>query len=62
MLVFGHLNLEVHHSLIAEGAFRRRQIELPHPAETLVIDRLDLVAVGVEAIAPAAECFRVVKT
>src|SRR5262245_36715330 len=55
------LNLEDHQVLPAEGRFGGRQIELPHPAETLVIDRLGLVAVGEEAVAPVLQSIGVME-
>src|SRR5258705_9868748 len=48
----GQLDLEDHAPPMAEADFADAQIELPHPAEPLVVERGDLVAVSGEASAP----------
>ena len=57
----GELDLEDHQVLPAEGGLGAGEIELPHPAEALVIDRLGLVAVGEEALAPVLQRLGIVQ-
>src|SRR5262245_60229858 len=60
-LPLGQLQLEHHHGLLAEGHLRRREVELPHSDEALVIKPLGLFAVGEEALAPGLERLGVVQ-
>src|SRR4051794_14195518 len=55
------LDLEHLAVLVAEGDLAGREVELPHPAEPLVVERPDLVPVAPEAVAPAPERLRVVE-
>src|SRR5690242_14089042 len=55
MLIARELDLEVVHARITEGGFGAREIEFPHAAEALVIDRLGAMPVGGEALAPFAQ-------
>ncbi len=57
----GDLDVEHHHVLPPERAFRCGQIEFPHPAEALVIKRLGLVAIGHERLSPCFQCFGVMQ-
>src|ERR1043166_9945014 len=43
------LKLEYHHVLLAERHFGRREIELPHPHETLIVELFQIIAVREEA-------------
>ena len=54
-LPLGELDLEHHQVLLAERHFRRRQIELPHAHKAPVVNALDLLAVGEEALAPGLQ-------
>src|SRR6185437_5228093 len=58
---FGELNLEVHVAVEAEGDLRAGQVELPHPAEALIVERADALAVGVEAGAPGTQGLGIVQ-
>ena len=49
VLALGELDVEHHVAVDPEGDFRADEIELPHPTEALVVDRLHLVAMGEEA-------------
>lgn len=55
------LDLEVDEVLPAERGFRAGEVELPHAAEAFVVDRLDLVAVGHEALAPRLQRLGIVQ-
>src|SRR5258707_15504201 len=52
VLTLGQLNLEHHHAVDAERHLGRGQIKLEHAEEARVVDALDLLAAGKEAIAP----------
>lgn len=43
-LTFGHLDLEHHHAFLSESHFGRREIKLPHPAETFIIKTSNALA------------------
>ena len=60
-LPLGQLHLEHHHGLLAEGHLGRGEIELPHPHEALVVEPLDLLAMGEEALAPVLQRLGVVQ-
>src|SRR5271166_2470443 len=55
------LDLEDHVPVDAERRFRSRQIELPHPAETLVVEAFGFLAISHEPIAPGAKRLCVVQ-
>jgi hypothetical protein len=54
-LLFGQLQLENHHRLLAERHLRRRKVEFPHARKPHVIEPLDLLPMGEEAGAPCLE-------
>src|SRR5581483_1215952 len=60
-LALGQLDLDIHHGVLAERRFRRRQIELPHPHEALVIELLGFLGVGEEAFAPGLQGFGIMQ-
>ena len=62
MLVLHELDLEIVHAQIAEGAFRRGEIELPHAAEALVIEFPGTLAVVGEAQEPFTQCLGIVQS
>src|SRR5260370_36968640 len=53
-LLSGQLNLEHHHTVLAKRHFRAGEIELPHPAEPVVVEPLDLLAMRQESLPPDA--------
>src|SRR5256885_1422016 len=55
------LHLENGDVLVAEGGFRHGQIELPHAAKALVVERGGLVAARHEALAPQPQRARIVQ-
>src|SRR5690606_24062568 len=55
------LDLEDDQILPAEGGFRAGEIEIPHAAEALVVDRLGLVTVDEEACPPVLERLGIVE-
>jgi len=46
---------------VAKRDFAARQVELPHPAETLVVGRFDLVPVAVESAHPFGDLLGVMQ-
>ena len=59
--LLGQLQLEDHHVRSRKATSQSREVELPHPAEALVVDRGDLGALGLEALAPVAQRLGVVQ-
>ncbi|EGO95883.1 hypothetical protein APM_1296 [Acidiphilium sp. PM] len=61
VLPAGQLDLEDHVVLHLEGKLRTCKVELEHPAEPLVVQRGDGIAVGGEALAPVGERLRIMQ-
>src|SRR3546814_2263544 len=53
--LFGELHLEDHLAPVEERGFAGEQVELPHPAEAVVVQPPDLLAILVEAALPLTE-------
>src|SRR3984885_9783087 len=60
-LALGHLQLEDHHIALAEGHFRRRKVEFPHPHKARVVKPFYLLAVRKKTLAPGFERIGVVE-
>ncbi len=56
-----HLDLEHHVVVVAEGELAADQVELPHPAEALVVELADLVAALLEIGPPVLDRLGVVQ-
>src|SRR3546814_12978747 len=59
--LLGDLDLEHHEALVAKAHLAADQVGLPHAAEALVVERGDLLAVGLEASLPVAQRLRIVQ-
>src|SRR6202167_4532115 len=57
----GHLQLEDHQIALAEGHFRRRKVEFPHPHKADIVKPLHLLAVRKKTLAPGLQRIRVVQ-
>lgn len=51
----GELDLTNHQAAMPEAALRRREIELPHPTESLVVKRFGLITPSEKPLAPSLE-------
>ena len=59
--LLAQLNLEIDQAAMTEGRLATGQVELPHSAETLIVDFDDALAVGHEALPPRLQGFRVMQ-